>query len=294
MISRLFFPISYSPPQGAIIHSLVDFPYAVLAYRFARRHGLRIVFNAVGTYSVAPFNYYIDKILFMSAYRGADGIVAISKYTKRHMIKVGGVRSVSVIYLPAVRPVAEGNEDFSLFKLLPSGMRYILTISSPRAGGRKGFDSLLRAFQIVSRSIADVHLIAIGGDAVSNPSYTVFPSVTPEQLAGLYARCAIFAAMPRAVDGHFEGYGLVYHEAGLYGRPVIGTRSGGVPEAIDDGVTGLLIPEEDVQEMASAIIRLLSDSVLATRLGEVGRAHALNWTWDDYVGVMLSFYRSLR
>lgn len=289
--ARLFSRIPHIPPPGSLVHSLIDFPYAVLAHRFARSHGLPFVMNAIGTYSVAPFRRFPDRRLFMPAYLGADRIVAISAYTRRHMLlAAGSERPIDVIYLPVGQPVPEGREDFSIFDRIPSGKRYILTVSSPRIGGRKGFDIVRAAYVRILADFPDAHLIAVGGVPATAPDCTVFSGVSPAELGALYSRCAVFAAAPRSSRGHFEGYGLVYREAGLYAKPVISTASGGVPEAIDDGVTGLLVPEDDVSAMARALHLIFSDAPFAARLGNAGRAQASAWTRIRYADAFLALY----
>lgn len=78
-----------------------------------------------------------------------------------------------------------------------------------------------------------------------------------------------------------EGFGLVYLEAGAHGLPVVAHAIGGVPEAVIDGETGLLVPPGDQPALTAAFTRLLADPVLRRRLGEAGRARARARTWLD-------------
>lgn len=284
----LFSRVRYNPPSRSIVHSVVDFPYAALAYRYAHAHRIPFYMNAIGTYSTAPFSRFPDRFLFMPAYRAADRIIAISLHTKASMMAAAGHdRPIDVLYLPVRRPVSEGHEDFSIYDRLPAGKRYVLTITSLRAYNRKGFDDMLAAFNIVRAEMPDMHLVAIGGLAFASEACTVFPQVTAAELAALYSRSSVFAAMPFRTGDNFEGYGLVYREAGLYGKPVIGTYSGGVSEAIENNVTGFLVPEHGVMEMASALRRILSDTLLAERFGVAGHAQAVARTWEGYVMELL-------
>jgi glycosyltransferase involved in cell wall biosynthesis len=69
-----------------------------------------------------------------------------------------------------------------------------------------------------------------------------------------------------ALASHSEAYGYVLHEAGLAGLPTVATNVGGIPEVIENGVTGLLVPEKDPAAFSRAFDQLLSDSALASRL----------------------------
>jgi phosphatidylinositol alpha-1,6-mannosyltransferase len=78
-----------------------------------------------------------------------------------------------------------------------------------------------------------------------------------------------------------EGFGIIFLEASACAKPIVGGRAGGIPDAVVDGVTGLLVDPHDPRDIANAIGRLLADHDLATRLGNEGRARvvrAFDWT----------------
>ena len=80
--------------------------------------------------------------------------------------------------------------------------------------------------------------------------------------------------------GHVEGFGLVFAEAHVYGKPVVAGRSGGTEDAVLDGETGIVIEPEDVDALAESILRLMKDPGLARKYGEAGKARVereLNW-----------------
>ena len=106
--------------------------------------------------------------------------------------------------------------------------------------------------------------------------------VTSDELQASYARAAVFV-LPSVVDarGDTEGLGVVLLEAMNYGTPVIASRIGGIPDIVEDGVSGLLVPAGDAAALAGALRRLIEDPALASRLGEAGRQRVrdrFNWS----------------
>ena len=107
-----------------------------------------------------------------------------------------------------------------------------------------------------------------------------FGRVPDEELARMYRQADIFA-MTSIDHGHsVEGFGLVYLEAAAHGLPVVAHAVGGVPEAVVDGVTGLLVPPADRMALSTAFSRLISDEKLRHQFGAAGRewAHRNSWT----------------
>ena len=99
--------------------------------------------------------------------------------------------------------------------------------------------------------------------------------ITPEEKRDLLAATDVFA-MPSRTDT----FGIVFLEAWCCGIPVIGARAGGLPDVIDDGNDGLLVPFADPRALEGAIRDLLADPELAARLGARGRAKTLErYTW---------------
>ncbi len=91
-----------------------------------------------------------------------------------------------------------------------------------------------------------------------------------------------------------EGLGVAALEAMAAGLPVIASRVGGLPEAVVDGATGLLVPPADVPALAAAIARLAADRALARRLGAAGRARVRErFTMAGMAAATLAVYRRL-
>jgi glycosyltransferase involved in cell wall biosynthesis len=143
---------------------------------------------------------------------------------------------------------------------------------------RKGYDLLLRALASLSGTTPP-HLVIAG----SGPEEAALHNLAAElglggrvhflgyhrDVADVHASCDIFCGPSRA-----EAFGLVFAEAGYFGRPVVATRVGGIPEVVRDGETGLLVPPDDIDALAGAIGRLAASPELRHRLGEAGRQRA--------------------
>ena len=87
--------------------------------------------------------------------------------------------------------------------------------------------------------------------------------------------------LPGYVDasGKVEGFGLVFLEAAAYGVPAVATLSGGIPEAVVDGETGLLVPERDVEALARALATMLGDDTLRRQMATAAERRAATMTW---------------
>jgi glycosyltransferase involved in cell wall biosynthesis len=105
-----------------------------------------------------------------------------------------------------------------------------------------------------------------------------------ESLATAGVAQALDAATVLVLPSRSEGLGRVVVEAFCRGRGVVGSRVGGIPDIVEDGATGLLVPPEDAAALADALVHVLSDRALAERLGAAGHAAVRPWlaTPEDY------------
>ncbi len=98
----------------------------------------------------------------------------------------------------------------------------------------------------------------------------------------------LFALLPA-----WEPFGMVFAEAGAVGLPVVGTRVDGVPEAVADGESGLLVEPGNVQAAADAVLRIAGEPALAARLGQAGIRHAQRFGVDRFVAETAALYERL-
>jgi hypothetical protein len=103
------------------------------------------------------------------------------------------------------------------------------------------------------------------------PHVTFTGMVSDETLHSLYQACDLFVA-----PSLYESFGLIYLEAMNYAKPVIGCRSGGVPEVVDDGVTGVLVEPEAPTKLAEEIIDMLQLPERLYAMGQAGRQRLLD------------------
>ncbi|HZB33572.1 MAG TPA: glycosyltransferase family 4 protein [Streptosporangiaceae bacterium] len=171
---------------------------------------------------------------------------------------------------------------------------------------RKGQDVLIRGWPLVLRAVPDAALLLVGGgpyratleklaEATGAAGSVRFTGSVPwEQLPAHYAAGDVFA-MPcrtrrRGLD--VEGLGIVYLEASSTGLPVIAGDSGGAPDAVVAGETGLVVNGRSVAGVADAVISLLRDRDRAAAMGEKGRSWVeREWRWEiqaDRLGALLT------
>jgi glycosyltransferase involved in cell wall biosynthesis len=138
----------------------------------------------------------------------------------------------------------------------------------------KGFDILCRAFQAIASKYPDWKLVLIGhlvpgavhAAGLEHPQIEARPGMLQPELAEWMSRCAIFALPSRT-----EGMGRVLIEAGAAGKCRVASRVDGIPTVVEDGVDGLLVQKENVDQLAETLTRLIEDAPLRRRLGEAAR-----------------------
>ena len=136
---------------------------------------------------------------------------------------------------------------------------------------------------------AERHVRAILADTVARRRAALLGIVSPMVLPSYYAAADVFV-LPSMFQ---ETFGLVILEAFAAGVPVIGTRSGGVPELVKDNKNGLLVAPGDVDGLHHAMRRLLRDRTLRERLGAEGRQTAVNMSWENTADRLEPLYQQV-
>jgi colanic acid/amylovoran biosynthesis glycosyltransferase len=152
---------------------------------------------------------------------------------------------------------------------------------------KKGTAYLLEAFARIAAQHPDAQLVVIGAgplqDSLARRAAELrvdarvrwLGAATHAEVAGWLRRAAVFC-LPSctARNGDAEGLGLALLEAAASGVPVVATQHGGIPEAVQDGETGYLVPERDADALADALDTLLSSEQLRRRMGDAARRFA--------------------
>lgn len=167
---------------------------------------------------------------------------------------------------------------------------------------RKGADLLLAAFGQLRAELPSARLDVVGdGPEMPNllalakrldlgDSVTFHGALFGQGLWDIYARASLLVLPSRQSAHDVEGFGTVFLEAGLLGVPSVGTRTGGIPEAVVDGVTGKLVRADSPDELRRAIKSLLDDPREMERLGTNARERALRFSWDRSTDQVLRLF----
>jgi phosphatidylinositol alpha-1,6-mannosyltransferase len=160
---------------------------------------------------------------------------------------------------------------------------------------RKGHDAMIAALPEIRRAHPNVCWVVVGDGPERErlralaaqrgvaDSIVFAGRLSDAEVSRLLARADLFVMPSRRIGPDVEAFGIVYLEAALFGVPSVGGASGGVPEAIEDGVTGLLCDPESPPDLAAKVTLLLGDEALRRQMGEAARRRAEARTWQTCV-----------
>ncbi len=234
-------------------------------------------------------------------YRLFDRVVAISEGIGRVLLSEGLPAGKLRCVRSAVdaRPFQQARDEawFRAEFGLPEGSLAIGIVA--QLIPRKGHRFLLQAMPELRRQFPQLHLIVFGKGSAEADIREAIRSLGLEgcaQLAGFrddlprILPCLDLLVHPALM----EGLGVSLLQAASAGVPIVASRAGGIPEAVRDGLNGLLVPPGDVEALRQAVARVLGDAELARRLGEAGRELvAREFSVDAMVEGNLHVYREL-
>jgi phosphatidylinositol alpha-1,6-mannosyltransferase len=251
-----------------------------------RRIGLPTAVCTHGAELIMPARIPGARAALARDLREADVVYSVSGNTGRYVRKLVGDDGPPVRLLRAGAPLerftpdADGHAVRARYDL--DGHPVVVCVG--RLVRRKGQDVLVKAWPRVREAIPDARLLLVGDGplrddlaaaAARQPdgAVTLTGRVPWDELPAHHAAADVFAHpnRDRWLGLESEGFGVIFLEAQSVGRPVVAGDSGGAPEALLPGRTGLLVDGSSVDDVASVIIELLSDPARCRQMGAAGR-----------------------
>ena len=271
-------------------------PLGIMARAMRRAGAQKIVAlthgHEVWWAKVPPFSFAIR---FMS--RNIDAITYLGEYTKSEISKAFSKTEVSklVQIAPGIDVEHFVPTDSSKLRAELGLADKSVIISVGRLVHRKGQDKLIAALPAIKVEVPNVHLVLVGvgphqdyleklaSKLNVSDCITFIGRINYAELPTYICLGDIFAMPSRSrfFGLEVEGLGIVYLEASACGLPVVGGKSGGAPDAVLIGETGLVVDGTKPAEIAGACIELLNNPELCALMGAAGRAWIIeNWRWD--------------
>lgn len=281
--------IKNHPSSFIIASGLKPVWLAFLVSRF-----LRFPWLAVGHGTEFTTDHLVRNVISKVAYNAANGLVAVSAYTKKQMQSIGiDTNNCQVIH--------NGADDKIYFPLNQKTCRQQLGVlnepvllSVGNVSERKGHDIVIRSLPTVLKVFPDLVYLIAGLPTLKKPLEKLarelrvqdhvrfLGRVNSDLLPILYNSCDLFVLTSRtSAEGDSEGFGIVVIEAALCGKPAVVSAGSGLEEAVVDGVTGSVVPSEDPVLVAEAIIDFLKDQEKYTQYGQAAHNRAKeSLTWQ--------------
>lgn len=228
-----------------------------------------------------------------------DIVISVSEYVRRRLVQVLGenppkhrtiYNGVDTDFFSPIR-TTEAKQSIGV-----TGKYVVLYLG--RLATSKGITYLIRAMPMLRKDIPNLLLLVCGkgelegelrkeAETLGVEDAVDFRGFIPQDMMTKYYGASDVVVVPSII----EAMGIVPIEAMSMKKPVVGARTGGIPELVREGVTGLLVPPRDPEAIANAVKRLHSDPGLAAELGENGREMVNNrFTWEKVAEETLDAY----
>jgi phosphatidylinositol alpha-1,6-mannosyltransferase len=227
-------------------------------------------------------------------FQQAEKVFPVSAYTGRGVLAETGAEEDRVVVVhngvnPAIfRKTSVSPADEARWR--PRGERLLLTVT--RLYPYKGVDRMLEALPAIAQAVPGVKYLVVG-EGPDLPRLEQLAARlglqdrvsflgrrTVAEIVSLYNLADLFVLLTREEPPDVEGFGLVFLEAAACGLPSVGGRSGGIPEAIEEGHTGWLVDPRDPRVIAATITELLGSPERLRRASESCLRIAPERTWE--------------
>jgi glycosyltransferase involved in cell wall biosynthesis len=292
------------PLEVDLVHSLELFTVGWVGDTIAARERAPHVITVHGTYGVIWHQWWVTARLCFGILRRAAAICPVSNGTAERVRN----RFAHALEQKSVQVILQGSESASRVSRSVAESREFppepMVLSVGGIKPRKGYAVSLRAFAILQQRFPQARY-RIAGSGIGEAHHRELEKIVAEEgirnveflgavsggdLDRLYRESSIFILVSQEDEMVFEGFGLVFLEAGAYGLPVIGALGGGIPDAVVDGKTGFLFPQNDVEGITRAMIRLAENPDLSHTIGLAGRDRAETLTWERFAREQIKVY----
>ena len=274
-----------------IVQAIDINPVGLPGYLATRFTKAKFVIIAQAAYAVAPLYSRKRALLSRIIYRGADAVVAGSSYVAQEIQKKVPGLEVAVID-PGI-DMSKFADEATVHKYPAGGDPFILGVGAVKS--RKGYEVSVQAFALLKVDFPRLRYVIVGSQT-DEPQYfsmltelarelgvendiDFLTNVSDAELNKLYDRASVFVLTSVNLGFHFEGFGMVFLEAAAHGVPSVGTLGNGIADAVEDGTTGILVPQNDPEATARAIGDILADTAraenMSVRAREFAREHDL-------------------
>lgn len=239
---------------------------------------LVVHFHGADAYDYATLKEFGENYRVM--FQKTAAVIAVSRHMENQLVKLGALKE-KVHYSPC-------GMDPAMFYGSDPAKSPAVFLTVGRFVDKKAPHLVLLAFKKVLEKKAQVKLLMVGDGPLLNSSISLARALGIEQSVSFlgvksHKETAQLMREVRAFvqhsivppSGDSEGTPVVIQEAGGSGLPVIATYHGGIPDVIEDGVTGFLVNERDVEAMAERMIRLVEDPELAAAMGKAAQKRIL-------------------
>ncbi len=285
-------------------------PAEILHCHTARAHAIGLLARRLLPKSRRPMLVVSRRVAFtaLSAltrgkFAGADRVIAVSEAVRERLVSAGvPAERISVVRdgIPLDRPSPVPADRERVRRFLRLGPKDFLVAHVAHLGPEKGQSDLIAAAPRVYAELPSAVIAIVGGGdrrahlereaAAAGAARILFIGFwPPEDVPALLSAADVFVFPSRK-----EGLGGALLEAMAVGTPVVATSTGGIPELVRDGVTGLLVPPRDPAALAGAILRLLRDPALRSRLsGAAAEFVRARGSAERMVEETIAVYRAL-
>ncbi|MCK4576135.1 glycosyltransferase [candidate division WOR-3 bacterium] len=257
-----------------IVHT--HLPHATVWGRIAAYlSGVRTVFTTEHNISIWKRRHFIFYVLYKLTYRLNTSIIAVSDAVKKKMINEFGIphEKIKVIY---------NGVDFDEIKSVTTCPRDLLHLSHPIIGTigrlhkRKGHASIVKGFKTIIKHFQKANLLIVGEGKQREHLQELIKRLELDHSIHLLGSRKDITEILNLIDIFVfssieEGLGIALIEACASGKPCIASNIGGIPEIIEDGKNGFLVPPSNSIAIADRIIKLLKDRELCDRMGMLGK-----------------------